>query len=299
MRRLGLVSMSGGNQNLGRVFSDGQLERTRELLGQTPELSRWKLSRQLAREWQWYSPSGQLRDMAVRTALLKLEALGQIVLPLRRCPSPNRMGRKQLHEIEHQSTPIQELLSSVRPLRIQEVSGQQSERALFEWLLHRYHYLGYRGSVGMNLKYLVWDRQERPLACLLFSSAAWKCASRDEFIGWSHSIREQRINWITNNSRFLILPWVEIGCLASHLLSVVSGGLREHWRKKYGQELYAVETFVERERFSGTCYRAANWQRVGQTRGRSRQDRHHQMRVPIKDVYLKPLERKFRAYLSK
>jgi len=291
--------MSDATQDSGRFLREGQLGRTRELLGQIPELSRWKLSRQLAREWEWYSPTGQLRDMAVRTALLKLEKLGQIVLPPPRCVSPNRMRRKQLHEVEHQCTAIEDTLSAVRPLQIREISEHKNDKALFEWLLHRYHYLGYRSAVGMNLKFLVRDREERPLACLLFSSAAWKCASRDEFIGWSPPIREQRINWITNNSRFLILPWVEIGCLASHLLSVVNRELREHWRKKYAQELYAVETFVERERFSGTCYRAANWQRVGLTRGRSRQDRWRQMQVPIKDVYVKSLDRKFRAYLSK
>jgi len=291
--------MSVKEHENGEQSEVGGLREIRRMIEDHPDWSRWRLSVQLARQWEWYSPKGQLRDMAVRALLLKFQARGQIRLPPRRGPSPNRMNKKKIQEIAHESDPILEPLKQLLPLRIEEVSRQREKGQLLEWLIHRYHYLSYRGAVGYNLKYLVWDPRDRPLACLVFSSAAWKCAARDRFIGWTQTIREERINWITNNSRFLILPWVSVKHLASHLLSVVLGRLPGDWWEKYAQPIHLVETFVDSERFAGTSYRAAGWAEVGRTQGRGRQDRYHRAEVSVKSVYVKGLHRGFQEDLCR
>jgi hypothetical protein len=145
---------------------------------------------------------------------------------------------------------------------------------------------------------MAFDREQTPLACLLFGSAAWKCAPRDEFIGWDTEARRANLRYLTNNMRFLILPWVRVPHLASHILGRVTRRINLDWVRKYGHPLCLLETFVERDCFQGTCYRAANWICVGQTRGRSRNDRDHTLRVPVKDIYLYPLAKGFRDILS-
>ena len=174
-----------------------------------------------------------------------------------------------------------------------------TQRDLFEVLLHQHHYLSHRGPVGENLQYLVCDCHARPVACVLFGAAAWQCANRDRFVGWDAPTRSQRLHLLTNNTRFLIPPWVRVRHLASYVLSWIARGLSRHWQNKYGHPIYLLETFVERDRFVGTSYQAANWVRVGQTQGRSRQDRADGTwhRVPIKDVYLCPLHPDFRELL--
>jgi hypothetical protein len=152
-------------------------------------------------------------------------------------------------------------------------------------------------SVGLNLQYLIRDCHGRPLSCLLWGSAAWKCAARDQFIGWNAAQRERHLQEITNNTRFIALPWVPVPGLASHLLSRVLGRLRADWERKYARDLHLVETFVDTSRFTGTCYRAANWIEVGQTTGRSRQDRYQQIQVPAKRVLVYPLSPDFRRVL--
>jgi hypothetical protein len=193
-------------------------------------------------------------------------------------------------------------LGTLLPLEISEVStaAGTSPRALFENLLHRHHYLSYRSPVGENLQYLVSDRQGRPLACVLFGAAAWQCADRDAYIGWDAATRGQGLPLIANNSRFLIIPWVGVPSLASHLLSRIARRLSGDWQRKYGHPIYLLETFVQRDRFTGCCYRAANWRHVGQTKGRSRQNRPdgRPYRLPVKDVYLYPLHPHFRQRLQ-
>jgi hypothetical protein len=169
---------------------------------------------------------------------------------------------------------------------------------LFCHLLHRYHYLGLQATfVGENIRYLAYDVQGRPLGCLLFGSAAWKTQPRDTYIGWNAQARACNLSLLTNNTRFLILPWVQVKCLASHLLSLSLKRLNQDWEDRYGHTISLVETFVDTTRFLGTCYRAANWIHVGKTKGRSRQDRNMRMKVPIKDIYLYPLRSDFRKKL--
>ena len=284
----------------GRDFGAAELEQVRELLVTNPDWSRWRLSRQLAQQWNWHSAGGQLKDMAARTMLLKLERRGLIVLPACRRRSPNRMRHKRAPqaEVHPPSEPIAESLAALRPLQVSEVSVADCapQRAIFEAALHQYHYLSYRSPVGENLQYLVQDRQGRPVACALFGAAAWQCAARDRFIGWTAAQRQRGLHGLVNQARFLILPWVRVPHLASHLLAQLTSRLSGDWSRKYAHEVFAVETFVELGRFAGTCYRAANWVQVGATTGRSRQTLAEP--VPRKAVYVYPLHRRFRQRLG-
>jgi len=182
-------------------------------------------------------------------------------------------------------------------LRVREVSNQAAGRRWVASALGQFHYLGFGGPVGENLQYVISDRQERRLACLVFGAAAWKCQGRDQFIGWSAEQRARNLNLIANNSRFLILPWARVRHLASWLLGQVSRRLSADWQAKYGHGLAVVETFVERQRFQATGYRAANWVAVGTSTGRTRQDRYSSLQTPLKDIYLYPLRRDFREVL--
>jgi hypothetical protein len=286
----------------GRRIGLSELEQIRQWMVAHPDWSRHRLSRHVATQWDWRNPAGQLKDMAARTLLLKLERRGWIVLPPRRHVAASRMRQKPMPAVglPVPESPITQPLTALLPLTLTEVSRPgSSQRGLFEALLHQHHYLSHRSSVGENLQYVVSDRQGRTLACVLFGAAAWQCADRDRYVGWDASTRSQRLHLLTNNTRFLIPAWVQVRHLASHVLSRIAQCLSDHWQAKYGHPLYLLETFVERDRFDGACYRAANWVRVGQTQGRSRQDRpdgsHHQ--VPIKDVYLRPLHPQFRELL--
>ncbi len=289
----------------GRRIGVAELEQIGQLLAEHSDWSRWRLSRELAVVWNWRNGAGQLKDMAARALLLKLEQRGWIGLPLRRTTPSNRMRHKQLPQLDLAApqVPVTEALKALLPLVISECSQADQapgQRALFDALLHQHHYLSHRSSVGENLQYLVRDAQARPLACVLFGAAAWQCAARDRYIGWDSSLRAQHLHLIANNTRFLILPWVRVAHLASHILGRIARRLGRDWQTKYGHPIYLLETFVQCDRFRGTAYRSANWVRVGQTQGRTRQDRPdgtwHQ--TAIKDVYLYPLHRRFRQYLQ-
>jgi len=281
----------------GRLLGAEHLQELRQLIAGHPEWSRRRLSEALCRRWEWRDPKGQLQDMAARAMLLKLHERGLVLLPPPRRGASNRMRQKQLCPVTHSEEPIQDGLVALRPLVVRELSQCPEERDLYEWLLHEYHYLGYTGAVGLNLKYLVRDCRGRPLGCLLFGSAAWKCAVRDQFIGWSAVQRETRLQQLTNNTRFLILPWVQVPYLASHILGLVLHRLRRDWQTKYARPLELVETFVDSSRFTGACYRAANWLDLGPTTGRTRQDRAHRLAVAPKRVLVYPLDPHCRARL--
>jgi len=281
----------------GRSLGPAELQQLKHLLESHPEWSRYRLSRELCLLWNWRAPHGQLKDMAARTLLLKLEERGHICLPQKRRPSPNRMRHKQLQPVAHATQPITDPLAQLRPLQVKELSQSPEALPLYDWLLHQYHYLSYASTVGMNLKYLVCDYRGRPLSCLLFGSAAWKCDARDQFIGWTATQRQTHLQQITNNTRLLVLPWVRVPQLASHVLSLVLRRLRQDWQIKYAQPLRLVETFVDTSRFAGTCYRAANWLDLGQTTGRTRQDQAHRLAVAPKRVWVYPLEPEFRRHL--
>jgi hypothetical protein len=292
--------MNGDIVIQGRRVSTEDLALIRRLIVDNPCWSRRQLSQALCRCWDWRNDAGQMKDMAARALLVKLEARGLIRLPLRRCPAPNRMGLGPAMVHAGAEMPaIEASLGELGPLAVREISREREARARLAATLARHHYLGYRGTVGENLQYVVEDRQGRWLACLLFGSAAWKCRVRDEFIGWNAAQRQRRLHLVTNNARFLVLPGVRVPCLASWTLARVLARLSADWHAKYGHPIALVETFVESARFRGTCYRAANWLCLGQTTGRSRQDRQGTLRVAVKDVYVYPLRPTFRQELAR
>ena len=200
--------------------------------------------------------------------------------------------------VQHCREAIAGPLHPLLPLDIGVVGPAGEDAALFRSLIAQHHYLGLRSAAGENLKYLVRDRRGRLLACLWFAAAAWRCQARDRFIGWDEEARRVHLPYVANNTRFLVLPWVRVDNLASHLLSRLAGRISPDWHEKYGHGLYALETFVDRSRFTGACYRAANWPCVGQTTGRTRNDVANRGPLSsIKDVYVYPLARNFRQAL--
>jgi hypothetical protein len=287
----------------GHPFGPAQLEQIQSLLRQNPPWSRYRLSRELARLWDWRTATGQLKDMATRTLLLKLHDQGRIELPERRMDSPTRSGRmdRPTEGPWLDQSPVEAALASLVPLRFHEVSqaGRSPARAQLEDCLRRYHYLGYGSRVGQNLQYWVCDVQERPLACVVFGAAAWRCAVRDQWIGWSSGQRAQNLGLITNNTRFLVLPWVRVCHLANQILTALTQRIAADWHAKYRQPLWLLETFVDGQRFAGTCYRSAHWIHLGQTEGRGRQGVHMEiLSTSIKEVYVWPLDRCFRQHLT-
>jgi len=280
----------------GRRLSKEDIELIRSLMAQHPEWLRSRLSVELCKLWDWRTDKGVLKDMACRSMLRKLEQRKLIVLP-----PPGRIvanRARHIRDIAHSCEPIECKLRQLHPIELAMVKSRQPADHLFHCLMDRYHYLGCRVTVGEHLKYMVYDGQNRPLGCLLFGSAAWQTADRDRFIGWDRSIRQRNLKLMTNNTRFLILPWVKVKNLASHILGACMRRLRDDWQNRYGHDLCLVETFVDRSRFAGTCYRAANWMRIGKTKGRSRQDRYKRIKVPVKDLYVYPLAADFKQRLG-
>jgi hypothetical protein len=266
-----------------------------------PSWSRYRFACELCKLWAWYTPIGQLKDFAARSFLLKLMGRGLITLPPIRTEKQRVRGYAApipppVVELQQPSV-IASSLADLTPISLIIPESGSAEEHLFHHHLANHHYLGFTRTVGENLKYVVKDRHGRHLACMLFGAAAWKTKPRDQFIGWTDFIRSHRLPGVANNTRFLILPWVRVPHLASHLLARVLRRISEDWQHKYGHPLHLIETFVERDRFRGTCYRAANWKLVGQTTGRSRQDRYSTMNVPVKDIYLYPLTPRFRELL--
>jgi hypothetical protein len=281
----------------GRRLSEADLGLVRHWLATEPGWNRSRLSRELCERWNWRNGAGRLKDMACRTLLLKLERRGQIRLPARQRPSPNAQRNRRTQDVPAERKPIEGALGELQPVRIEPLGEDHPDGPLFRFLLQTHHYLGLRNSVGENLKYLARDRHGRPLACLLFGAAAWKAKARDEWLGWTPAQRERALPLLANNTRFLVLPWVRVPHLASHLLGRVVRRLEADWRLKYGHGIEVLETFVDRERFRGTCYRGAGWVHVGATAGRSRNDRDQTLAVPVKDIYLRPLFPDFRRRL--
>jgi len=282
----------------GRAVGEPELDLIRGLLATHPDWNRTRLSRELCARWNWRNARGRPKDMGARTLLLKLERAALVRLPARRGPSPNGHRHRQIEPVAPPAEPIRGTLRDLQPLRVNVVDPGSAEARLFHGLLAHEHYLGLRNTVGENLRYLVRDRHGRPVACALFGSAAWKCADRDAFIGWDRAPRERNLQGLTNNTRFLIPTWVQAPHLASHVLGLIARRIRADWQAKYGHSVQALETFVDRSRFQGTCYRAANWLRVGQTQGRTRNYRAHRIRAAVKDVYLYPLVADFRRELG-
>lgn len=281
----------------GREVTDADVAFIGQLIDSHPNLSRRALSQKLCEAWNWVQPNGQPRDMVCRGLMLALHRAGHIELPPPRAVPPNPLAqRSRPVAIEIERTPLRESLQGLRPLHIQQVRRTDQE-PLFNSLIQQHHYLGYTQPVGEHLKYVV-SARNRPIACLAWSSAPRHLGCRDRFIGWSAEARRRNIRLIAYNLRFLILPWVQVPHLASHLLGRMARVLPEHWQRLYGHPVYFLETFVDPKRFRGTCYRAANWIVLGQTTGRGKADQTHRPNRPIKEVLGYPLCRRFRQRLS-
>jgi hypothetical protein len=277
----------------GRQVSNEDILYVRELIAADPQQSRRTLSKKLCEAWQWRQPNGELRDMVCRGLLLMLDRAGAIRLPAVNYVRHNPLAsRARPAPVLLDTTPIQGRLTDLQPLEFEQVR-RTGDEPLFNSLMEEHHYLGYE-----HLKYLVWA-QGRPLACLAWSSAPRHLGSRDRYIGWSAEARRRNIRFIAYNTRFLILPWVEVPNLASHILSRMAGRLSADWDCVYGHPIYFLETFVDPERFRGTCYRAANWVLLGRTTGRGKDDQTNRPNRSIKEVLVLPLTRRFRQLLGK
>jgi hypothetical protein len=268
----------------------------RQLIEKNPGDSRWVLSKKLCQAWDWRQPNGVLRDMVCRGLMLALDRAGHIELPARKRTLLNPLvQRKKPASVALVPHPLQGPLSQILPLEIQQVRRTPLE-TLCNSLIDQYHYLGYVQPVGEHLKYLVFA-QQRPVACVIFSSAPRHIGCRDRFIGWTPQVRRQNIHLLAHQSRFLILSWVRVPHLASHLLGRLAKGLAADWQRLYHHPVFFLETFVDLERFQGTCYQAANWIYLGQTTGRGKDDQTHRPNRSRKAVFGYPLCPDFRRRL--
>ena len=279
----------------GRTFSAEELEVIRGLIVSNPQLTRNALSGVVCDQLGWLRPDGRRKDMSCRVAMLRMHRDGLITLP---SPRLRTGGRKPPPRLTAASAPREPLTVSDHTLHeiVLRPVDNRRDSSLWNELIERYHYLGYQPLPGAQLRYLVWCGPDL-LAALGFGAAAWKVAPRDRFIGWSPQERQRNLHLIVNNARFLILPWIEARNLASRILSLAAKRLPHDWQVRYGYKPVLLETFVERDRFRGTCYRASNWISVGQTQGRGKLDRQHRHSLPVKDILLYPLQKNFRREL--
>jgi hypothetical protein len=281
----------------GRRVSAQEIEFIRQLIAAHPGLSRRRLSALLCAAWNWVQPNGRARDMVARSLMLELHRAGHIQLPAQRFCPPNNAARHRAPQCSPAVAPasLEGSLATLGPLAIQPVRRTPAE-ALFASLLEQHHYLGYTQPVGEQLKYLVYA-QGQPVAALAWSSAPRHLGPRDRFIGWSAPQRRAQIHLVAYNTRFLILPGVKVPYLASHLLGRVARQIAADWHALYGHPVWLLETFLDPERFAGTCYRAANWTYLGLTTGRGKDDQTNRPNRSLKQLWVYPLRPDFRRQL--
>lgn len=279
-----------------RSVSRKDVATIKKIIASHPEKSRRFISQELCRQWDWRQANGVLKDMVCRSLLLLLESKGLISLPPRKFTPANPLAkRKKPSKVTVDNTPLHCSLSDVFPVRLEQVRRTHFEK-MFNGLISEYHYLGYTQPVGEHLKYIAFSH-DRPIACLAWGSAPWYIGARDRFIGWSKGIRENNLHLIANNLRFLILPWVQVPCLASYLLALNRTRLSQDWQKIYHHRVFLLETFVDTTRYLGTCYKADNWIYTGQTTGLGKLSKSRQPLLSKKAVYVYPLTKNFRREL--
>jgi hypothetical protein len=282
----------------GREIRSAEVAFLRELIARHPGLSRRQLSLQVCQAWHWAQANGQWRDMVCRGLLLALHRAGYIELPAQRhCPPNNAIAHRRVRTVPpYDPTPIHGPLAALGPLEIRLVR-RTPEEALFDYLLSRYHYLGYRRPVGEHLKYLVWTGT-RPLACAGWSSAPRQLNLRDQYVGAAKEAYRHNLHRIAYNTRYLVLPWVKVPSLASHVLARLARRIRSDWQACYAHPVDLLESFVDVERFRGTSYRAANWICVGRTVGRGTKAKTHERATSLKELWVYPLVAKLRESLT-
>ncbi|MDI6773542.1 MAG: DUF4338 domain-containing protein [bacterium] len=280
----------------GRPFHAAEIEAVRAWIAEHPEFNRAQLSRLVCERLKWRRPDGRLKEMSCRVALLRMQADGWITLPPPRGTNGNGQSyARRTPAADPELFGVFDPVGALLDLRLELVAHRRCSHLWNEYI-DRYHYLGYQPLPGAQLRYFAYA-QDRPLALLGFGAAAWKTRVRDDFIGWTARQREARLHRLVNNARFLILPWVHSRNLASRLLAMAAARLAQDWQEHYGYRPVLIETFVEVPRFHGTCYQAANWTCLGETRGRGKRDVNHQALLPKKSVWVYPLIKDFRATL--
>lgn len=290
--------MNLGIKYQGRIATTRDVEFVKNLIAENPGYSRTALSIKLCKAWDWVQRNGALQDIICRGFLLHLERAGYIELPPRRFIPNNPLAqRKSPPKVDIDQNPIDTTLSEILPLEIREVRRTAFEKT-FNSLISEYHYLGYCHPVGEHLKYIVF-KNHRPIACIAWSSAPRHIGCRDRFIGWSAETRKRNLHLIAYQGRYLILPWVKVKFLASHLLSRMANMLQKDWERIYSHPIYFIETFIDIERFWGTAYRAANWIYLGKTTGRGKNDQTNKVNRSIKAVFGYPLSKNFRRQLCR
>ena len=285
----------------GRTVTGTDLESIRRLISENPALSRRALSEKLCEAWNWRQANGALCAMVCRGLMLELHRTGLIELPPVRWVNPNPLAHRHAERSKPAAvlvdqTALESTLSRIQPLGFEQVR-RTAEEKLFNSLLDRYHYLGYTQPVGEHLKFVVYA-QNRPIACLGWSSAPRHLGPRDRFIGWSVEARRKNIRFLAYNTRFLILPFVKVEHLASHILGCMARLVPLEWERVYGHSIHYLETFVDPGRFRGTCYRAANWQYLGLTTGLGKDSRDNKPNRSLKEVLGYPLCKNFRRLLG-
>ncbi|MBC8438330.1 MAG: DUF4338 domain-containing protein [Deltaproteobacteria bacterium] len=279
----------------GRDFTLNELDQIKSLIKENPQFHRAGLSRKVCQMFQWFKPDGKLKEMSCRVAMLRMQTDGLIKLPeplgvkhppRKNDPTPATDPQKLIH------CPVNQLPQ----LQLQMVNKNNS--SLWNEYIQRYHYLGFTPLPGAQLRYFI-TAKNQILALTGFGAAAWQTSPRDKFIGWDHEQRKNNLHLIVNNARFLILPWIQSKNLASKILALHAKQLPDDWGEKYKIRPVLLETFVQKDRYKGTCYKAANWRNVGQTKGRGKLGPPGKISVPIKDVWLYPLNKHFKSLLKK
>lgn len=268
----------------------------KEFIAMNPDKGRTKLSVELCEIWGWRDSKGRTKDMSCRDMLRALDKEGKITLPPPQIVNRRPGDSKGVKHLVHDERPIAVKLKELQPLRVEAIASKESMEE-FKSLIDQYHYLGFNRCIGESMAYVIYSDSNQILACLLFGASAWSCRDRDAFIGWNKDDRRSNLIMTANNVRFVILPWVRVPHLASHILSIVSKRISFDWELKYGHPICLLETFVEVDRFKGTCYKAANWINVGRTTGRGRNGGHNNAILPYKDIYLYPLSKDWRMTL--
>ena len=277
-------------------FGQKEVSIIQEEVQKANPMLRSEIARRVCKRLGWVDSVGRAKLMSARKALLRLHREEHIVLP------PPKNGNGNQKKISHDGVnwperkPLSGSVEQLNDLKLRIVANKTDSR-IFNALVDKYHYLGYRPLPGAQVRYLI-QNEKSIIGAISFSGAAWKVAARDSWIGWDSAIREKNLTGIINNTRFLILPWIEIKNLASKILSLSIKRLKVDMLERYGYAPVLLETFVDSSRFHGTCYRAANWINVGHTKGRGRGDQYHNKKIPVKDIFLFPLRKDFRRFLG-
>jgi hypothetical protein len=278
-----------------RIIREKDLIDIRRLINENPNASRWRLSKILCEFWEWRQENGMIKDMVCRSLMLILHRAGHIQLPevrrINRNPIVERHSPKELDDSFDKSIiaiPLKQIAASIEIMQIRKTKYEST----FNSLIHTHHYLGYTNPIGEHLKYMIiW--KERPIACALWTSSALKLKSRDDYIGWSPDAREKNVRMIAYNSRFLILPWIRIKYLASHLLGKMSRQISDDWKSLYNHPIHLLETYIEPARFKGSCYQAANWKMIGLTKGQGIRERTNAQNRSIKEMFVFPCSKNY------